>query len=307
VASAQRLGRRWIGCDINKGAIQTTAKRIQAIMKEQAAAQESEKEGETQPSLLAEDGTAEPEEEPRPAQLSFSVWRVNDYDLQIQHNEAVALACEHIGVERTRADAFFDGTLGKQLVKIVPFDHPLSPVDLEEVRREIESRPEEDRQITLVCLGIELAARSWLEEWNRLRRGKNAANRIHVIELRSDEKYGGFIRHDPAKARVKVTRKNGRLAIAIEEFISPSIVERLRQQAGVVQPRIDDWRAMVDCVMVDTAWNGQVFNVELSDIPDGRADLVTGSYELDAPAGSTTVAVKIIDMLGEEVLVTATV
>lgn len=48
---------------------------------------------------------------PKPAQLSFSVWRVNDYDLQIQHNEAVNLACEHIGVERTRTDAFFDGTL----------------------------------------------------------------------------------------------------------------------------------------------------------------------------------------------------
>jgi len=32
--------------------------------------------------------------------------------------------------------------------------------------------------------------------------------------------------------------------------------------------------------------------------------LVNGHYELPAPDGSTTVAVKIIDMLGEEVLVT---
>ena len=28
VAVAQKMGRRWIGCDINKGAIQTTSKRI---------------------------------------------------------------------------------------------------------------------------------------------------------------------------------------------------------------------------------------------------------------------------------------
>lgn len=28
----------WIGCDINKGAIQTTAKRLQGVMREQAAA-----------------------------------------------------------------------------------------------------------------------------------------------------------------------------------------------------------------------------------------------------------------------------
>ena len=37
VVAAQGSGRRWIGCDINKGAIQTTAKRIQELMRAQAA------------------------------------------------------------------------------------------------------------------------------------------------------------------------------------------------------------------------------------------------------------------------------
>ncbi len=35
-AVAQKLGRRWIGADINKGAIQTTVKRLQGVMQEQA-------------------------------------------------------------------------------------------------------------------------------------------------------------------------------------------------------------------------------------------------------------------------------
>ncbi len=35
LAVAQKLGRRWIGCDINKGAIQLTAKRIMKIIQEQ--------------------------------------------------------------------------------------------------------------------------------------------------------------------------------------------------------------------------------------------------------------------------------
>lgn len=35
-AVAQKLGRRWIGCDINKGAIQTTSKRLQSIIQEQS-------------------------------------------------------------------------------------------------------------------------------------------------------------------------------------------------------------------------------------------------------------------------------
>lgn len=41
-----------------------------------------------------------------PAQFGFTVWRVNDCDLQIQHNEAVNLVCEFIGVESLRSDGF---------------------------------------------------------------------------------------------------------------------------------------------------------------------------------------------------------
>ena len=112
---AQKLGRRWIGCDINKGAIQTTAKRLQAVMCEQVRSANGQPQGQ-----LVEDENSPP----KPAQLGFTSWRVNDYDLQIQHNEAVQLACEHIGIVRSRTDPFFDGRLGNRLVKIIPFNHP---------------------------------------------------------------------------------------------------------------------------------------------------------------------------------------
>ncbi|MGQ9573478.1 MAG: site-specific DNA-methyltransferase, partial [Dehalococcoidia bacterium] len=292
-AVAQKLGRRWIGCDINKGAIQTTAKRLQTIIQEQIAAHNSAQ------GKLVDSGDAPPE----PAQLSFTVWRVNDYDLQIQHNEAVNLACEHIGIQRTRTDPFFDGVLGRNLVKIIPFNHPLSPLDLDEIRRELEARPEEDRNITVVCLGKELAADAWIEDWNRLRRGDKAVNRIEVIELRTDSRYGKFFEHKPASAKVKITRTDGQIHVEIQDFVSPTIIERLGQQSGVLRPQIEDWRAMVDCVMIDPAYNGEVFNVALSDVPAKKDDLVAGTYTLPAPDGESTVAVKIIDMLGEEVLV----
>jgi hypothetical protein len=236
--------------------------------------------------------------------LAFTVWRVNDYDLAIQHNEAVNLACEHIGIQRTRTDAYFDGTLGKALVKIIPFGHPLTPLDLEELKRELEARPDEDRPITLVCLGMQLEAKAWIEDWNRLRKGKDAVNKITVIELRTDPKYGKFIQHEPARAKVKVERKKDTVMVEIEDFISPAIIERLTQQAGLLKPKIEDWRAMVDCVMIDPAYDGKVFNVALSDVPEKKTNLVAGKYELSAPAKETTVAVKIIDMLGEEVLFT---
>ncbi len=241
---------------------------------------------------------------PLPAQLSFTVWRVNDYDLQIQHNEAVNLACEHIGIQRTRTDPFFDGVLGRNLVKIIPFNHPLSPLDLDEIRRELEARPEEDRSITVVCLGKELAADAWTEDWNRLRKRGQAVNRIEVIELRTDPRYGKFFEHKPASAKVKIARKRGQIHVEIQDFVSPTIIERLAQQSGVLKPQIQDWRAMVDCVMIDPTYNGEVFNVALSDVPAKKDDLVSGTYTLPARDGDTTVAVKIIDMLGEEVIVT---
>ena len=300
-AVAQRLGRRWIACDINKGAIQTTAKRLHGgIRRHVKRAQSAQHELDV--------GTAQLDGNVKPAQLSFTVWRVNDYDLQIQHNEAVELACEHIGIERSRTDGFFDGTLGKRLVKIVPFGHPLSPVDLEEVKRELEARPEEDRDIVMVCLGKELAADAWLEEWNQLRRVRGGApNRIEAIELRSDPKYGKFIAHRPAEARVDIRREKKKIVVEVQDFISPSIVERLDVDVPLFRAKIPDWRSMVDCVMIDAAHDGAVFNVALSDVPEKRDDLVTGRYEMPAPKGKTTVAVKIIDMLGEEVVVTARV
>jgi len=44
------------------------------------------------------------------------------------------------------------------------------------------------------------------------------------------------------------------------------------------------------------------FYVVLANVPEKKSDLVAGEYWLAAPEGETTVAVKLTDMLGEEVL-----
>ena len=152
-AVAQKLGRRWIGADINKGAIQTTIKRLQGVINEQAVTVAAFHEM----PLLPLPGMDKGDEPPQPAQLGFSVYRVNDYDLQIQHNEAFNLAVAHLGMTRTKTDAFFDGALGKKLVKIVPFNHPVTALDLEEVKRELNNRPDEARDVVVVGLGKEIA------------------------------------------------------------------------------------------------------------------------------------------------------
>jgi len=293
-AVAQKLGRRWIGADINKGAIQTSTKRLQGVLQEQSENAKTQ----ALPGM-------EVKEIPTPAQLAFSVYRVNDYDLQMQHNEAFNLAVEHLGMTRTKTDAFFDGTLGKKLVKIVPFNHPVTPLDLEEAKRELKNRPDEERDIVVVGMGKEYAVEAWLEEWNKLRKQGNIPNKFEVIELRSDPKYGGFFTHEPAKAKVSFKRDKDNVEITIDDFISPTILERLRQQNKdnpLFSPQVSDWRSMVDSVMIDSAYDGKVFNITLTDVPEKKNDLVDGKYVVEAKKGAT-VAVKVTDMLGEEVLV----
>lgn len=164
-------------------------------------------------------GTAEPS--PKQSQLAFATYRVNDYDLQIQHNEAVELACQHLGVTRTRTDSFFEGTQGGRLVKIVPFNHPLSPLDLEAVRNELKTRPTEERDVMVVCLGWQHDARAWVETYNRNR----PVNKLYVVELRTDRKLGGIIKHEPLIAQVGAKRTgkgaNAQLVVEVQDVVSP--------------------------------------------------------------------------------------
>jgi hypothetical protein len=177
-------------------------------------------------------------------------------------------------------------------------------LDLEELKIELAARPTEERHVVLVCLGKETAVDAWVEDWNRIRKRGEVPNKIEVIELRTDPKYGKFFLHQPARAKVDMRRDGEKILVEIKDFISPTIIERLKGQSGILSPEIDDWRAMVDCVMIDSTYDGSVFNITFSDVPEKKNDLVMGKYDLPAPQGKATVAVKIIDMLGEEVMVT---
>ena len=175
------------------------------------------------------------------------------------------------------------------------------------MKNELKNRPEEERDIVVVGLGKEYAVGAWLDEWNKLRKRGNIPNKIEIIELRSDPKYGGFFTHEPAKAKVSFKRIKETVEITIDDFISPTILERLRQQNKdnpLFQPQVSDWRSMVDSVMIDADYNGSVFNITLADVPERKHDLVEGKYTVQTRKDAA-IAVKVTDMLGEEVLVTS--
>ena len=275
-AVAQKLHRRWIGVDLNKGAVQLTSNRVQRIVSEQI------KKGKT-------------------GYPSFAIYKVNDYDLKLLRTEAIELAVQHIGIQRIRTDPFFDGSLGKELVKIIDFNHPLTLLDLQLIQDELRKRPKESRDIVVVCLGKELAVDSWVKEWN----SKHAVNKTRIIELKTDEKYGSFLIHKPDEAKVKIQRiDKTKASIIIEDFISPTIIQRLDIDKKLFKVKVPDFRSMIDTVLIDNNYDGKIFRILYSDVPKRRNDLVSGKYEIEVCPATTRIAVKIVDMLGEEVFIT---
>ena len=276
---AQELGRRWIGIDVNRGAIQITARRVRKVVEEQLSnVKKSHKNG----------------------IYSFAIYKVNDYDVNLFRDEAKDLVIRHLGIERTTTDTFFDGKLGNRLVKIIDFTHPLTLLDLETIKQEISQRSNEERDIVIVCYGQELNTHVWIEDWNK----RSPVNKIKVIDLRTDNEKGGFIIHEPPKAKVAIERIKGNWArIEIREFISPSVIKRFNLEGSILQKVIEDFRSMIDFVAIDPNFDGKVFKAVYTDIPSSRQDLIKGKYDVPISEDRARVAVKIVDVLGNEVIV----
>ena len=268
-AVAERLGRRWIMADINKGAIQTTMKRLQGVI--------GEKNGD-----FLEKGRG------------FVHYRVNDYDAA-NHNDLKRVILSRYGVQTDAKDLFFDGTTADGLLaKIVDLNRPLTRLDVQIVKDEItDNRPDETRDICVFCNGSELGI---IEE---LDREKSPINRISICDVQQE----GVITNRPAEAEVEIERSGAKARIRILDYISPSILARMEIDRTVFDERIDDFRAQIDCVLIDADYDGECYKIAESDLPKRRTDFIKGEYELELPRTDAKVAVKIVDMLGEEVLV----
>ncbi len=79
---------------------------------------------------------------------------------------------------------------------------------------------------------------------------------------------------------------------------------------AVHNPALDaplaDWRTGVLSVAVDPAYDGQVFRAVHVDAPKGKGQLVQGRYHIPLPPGPARVAVKVVDMLGQEAILACT-
>ena len=92
------------------------------------------------------------------------------------------------------------------------------------------------------------------------------------------------------EAEAEIVRENGKLII--RSFYPLNLMQKLSLQKEYVE----DWRQLVETIMIDWNYDGVVMQPTVIDIPD-KKELVVGIYDIPENAG--TIKVKITDLLSE--------
>ena len=120
--------------------------------------------------------------------------------------------------------------------------------------------------------------------------------RLIVREIGSE----GVTTFEPAQAEVNFERDGQSVTITISDYISPTILDRLDLDRTIFDEHIEDFKSQIDCVLIDTDYTGEYFNIVESDVPEKDEDFIEGEYAVSLPRPDARVAVKIIDRIGEE-------
>lgn len=268
-AVAMKLGRRFIGADINLGAIQTATKRLIGVAKEFSG-------------QLPEEGNEK--------YTGFSVYNVNNYDVFRNPVEAKDLLVKALEIQPLPGNALFDGEKDGRFVKIMPVNRIATKADLNELISNFDYKAFEKAQtenpgkpvahITLVCMGHEPDLAAALQEQVQYKLD------IEVLDILRNKSNLEFKRD----AEAEIVKENGKLVI--KQFYPMNLLQKLSLQKETV----GDWCELVESIMVDFNYDGAVFEPTTLDVPEKDA-LVSGSYEIPANAG--TIRVKITDLLSE--------
>lgn len=265
-AVAMKFGRRFIGADINLGAVQTTTKRLLNILKSNEGLFEKNKAG-------------------------FEVYNVNNYDFFRNPIEARDLLIEALNIQPFSASNIFDGELDGRNVKILPVNRIATKADLGELVANLPYKSYEKKQdenqndvvdrITLVCMGHEPDLVGAFKDMV----GKYNVD-VELVDILLDKSNLEFKRDSTADVRLKGH------TVEIRQFFPMNLMQKLSLQ----KENVDNWTQLVESVMIDYDYDGNVLKPQIIDIPD-KNSLVKGKY--DIPNNHGRIKIKITDLLSE--------
>lgn len=262
-AVAMKLGRKFIGTDINMGAIQTTTRRLQGIKEENKSNE----------NLFT----------------GFEVYNVNNYDFFRNPIQAKELLLEAYEIEKFDNGSVFDGQKEGRVIKIMPTNRITTKGDLQplisnfnyklydERRRENPMKPVES--LTLICMGHESDLKASFEE--QVYPYKFDLKVIDVLKDRTDI---NFERDSEADVQIKGDK------LVINSFYPKTLLNKLGEESE----NIEDWRVLVDSILIDWNYDGAILEPSIFDIPD-KKEVVKGEYEVPEDCG--TIRIKITDLL----------
>lgn len=281
-ATAMKLGRRFIGADINLGAIDTTVKRLLNIQKEI---------GTTSQKLNFD-------EDKNTIYSGFEVYNVNNYDIFRNPVEARDLLAKALELQPLPQNDLYDGEKDGRLVKIMPVNRIATRADLNELitnfpyatfdKRNEESPGKPVELITLVCMGHEpdLGSVLILEM-----KTKGYTIDVEVLDILRDKSNLEFKRD--SEAEVVVEGSN----LVVRDFFPMNLLQKL----SLAKENVEDWRELTDSIKIDFNYDGSVFTPTLVDIPS-KNEVVKGVYPI--PADASTIRIKITDLLSESIEIT---
>ena len=269
-AVAMKLGRRFIGADINLGAIQTTTKRLLKVAKDLNT-----------PTI----------DEQTTKYTGFEVYNVNNYDFFRNPVEARELIISALEIQPFSQSNIWDGELDGRMVKIMPVNRIATKADLqslidnlpyktyEKLKEELPNQPVE--KITIVCMGHEPDLKGALEQ-----ELSDYKVDIEIVDILRDKSELQLKRDSEAE----IVREGDKLII--RAFYPMNLLQKLSLQKEYVE----DWRQLVDSIMIDWNFDGVVMQPTVMDVPD-KKEMVVGIYDIPEEAG--TIKVKITDVLSE--------
>lgn len=281
-AVAMKLGRKFIGADINLGAVQTTTKRLLKIADELKS----------KPQTLDLKSEGEGEKIQR-HYTGFSVYNVNHYDIFRNPVEAKELLIKALEITPLPQGSLYDGEKDGRMVKIMPVNRIATRADLmglitgfdmkEFERRSKGSPGKVVEEILLVCMGHEPDLGAHLKA-EVLKLGfKLDVEVVDILRNRADLEF-------KRDAEAEIVVRDGMLEIVAYYPMN------LLQKLSLLKENVEDWRELTESVMIDWNYDGAVFEPTLVDVPE-KDELVRGKYPL--PKGAGKIRVKLTDLLSE--------
>ncbi len=267
-AVAMKLGRRFIGADINLGAIQTTTKRLINIATELNS------------QIL-----------PTDAFTGFEVYNVNNYDMFRNPIEARELILQALEVQPFETSNVYDGEKDGRMIKVMSVNRIATKADLQGLianlpYKSFEKKKEEDPntvvlKLTLVCMGHESDLAAALKQ--ELNAYKVDIDVVDILHDRADLQF-------KRDAEASVVIEYGE--VVIKNFYPLNLMQKL----SLDKETVDEWRQLVESIMIDFNYDGAVMQPTVIDIPE-KNGMVSGRYKIPHDAGR--IRIKITDVLSE--------